>query len=167
MTGGTVAYSGSAVNTLCRVEAIDPQARVRLRALIDEHYPRRSGGIRKLSSESGITEEVIHSWFRATGSEPSLGSLAKLGKAMGMTRTQVIARMDGVDAPQTEEAAPSVTERLDLVYALLRLTAQKVNVDSRLVQEIEAARQDVLTQSHGGRRRGAPRRTASSRPQDG
>lgn len=84
--------------------AIDPEARRRLRELVDERYPRSGGGIRRLAKDSGVKEEVIHSWFRKTGPEPSLGSLAKLGKALHLERSAILALMDGVTPPETKEA---------------------------------------------------------------
>lgn len=118
MTGETVAYSGVPVNTLCHVKgkgrssapdsAVSQNARKRLRALIDKHYPRSSGGIRRLCQDTGLTEEVVHSWFRPKGNEPQLGSLAKLAKGLKLTRAEIVAAMDGVSLPPdtTKEPPP-------------------------------------------------------------
>lgn len=69
----------------------------RLRAYIDARWSRKEGGIRGLSSQIGTTAETMYEWFRDER-EPSLGYLRELADKLGVTRSQIVAAMDG-EAP--------------------------------------------------------------------
>ena len=65
-----------------------------------------------------------------------------------------------------EKAAPHIGERLDDIYALLKLTAVATKVDPQQVQAIEVARRNVLVPRPPRRRHDGSRPKAKPRPQD-
>lgn len=66
----------------------------RLRAFVDARWSRQQGGIRKLASTIGTTAETMYEWFR-NEREPSLAHLRELGAALGVSRSRIVAAMDG------------------------------------------------------------------------
>ena len=66
----------------------------RLRAFIDQRWGRKQGGIRGLARELNTSTETIYEWFRGER-EPNLDHVARLSKALGVGRYEIVAAMDG------------------------------------------------------------------------
>ena len=66
----------------------------RLRAFIEARWTRRDGGLRGLCRKIGVVPETLYGWLRGDN-DPSLGGLAALADALGVSRWQIVAAMDG------------------------------------------------------------------------
>lgn len=66
----------------------------RLRAYVDSHWDRKRGGIRGLAAALNTTAETMYEWFRGER-EPSLAHLRAMADAFGVTRSEIVAAMDG------------------------------------------------------------------------
>lgn len=111
------------VNTLVTVSTRIPEhdakqaAGARLKKALDGYYPRARGGLRKLSDEAKIGPETLYRWFRGD-SEPDLGTLARVAAACGVTRTALVAAMDGEPVPVEQAPAwAAIGGKVDEVLA--------------------------------------------------
>lgn len=75
----------------------DDSAGSRLRSYVDAHWTRKQGGIRALAERMNTTAETVYQWFR-DDREPSLAHLRAMAEAFGVTRSEIVAAMDG-DSP--------------------------------------------------------------------
>jgi len=147
------------VNTLVTVSPRVPEhdakkaAGRRLKAALDGYFPRARGGLRGLAEEASIGPETLYRWFRGD-SEPDLGTLARVAVACGVSRTVLVAAMDGEEVPFDQP--PAWASELMAEVRMLR--------DESLA--VAAARAvDVAVESLGLQPRAEPARgTADQRP---
>ena len=66
----------------------------RLRAYIDARWTRRQGGILALAGLLNVATETMYEWFR-DDRQPNLDHLARLSRALGVKRWEIVAAMDG------------------------------------------------------------------------
>jgi DNA-binding XRE family transcriptional regulator len=93
----------------------------RLERFVKARWTRDQGGIRALAKEIGAVPETLYSWFRGD-TEPSLEALGELGRVLGVSRSAIVAAMDG--------EGPAVPIDEDLVALIdVRLAAA---LDARL-----------------------------------
>lgn len=82
------------VNTLVTGMTNDAQKRGRrLRQFVTDHWSG-SRGISGVADRSGINRDTLYAWFRGEG-EPSLDRLEPLAQALGVTRADIVAAIDG------------------------------------------------------------------------
>lgn len=171
MYGMTVHRTGERVNTLCRVTSEQTPGQ-RLKAYIRAHWTRQMGGDTALAQKAGVRRQTLQDWYSGA-TVPRLTELAEVAGAMSVRRVDLVAAYDGVDAPETQEAAaPSMTRRLLAgVIALERqadispdelASAQELaaaieagmEADARIAAELEASRRksSARTSGRGGGR---------------
>lgn len=115
------------VNTLVTVVARVPEhderreAGRRLKAALDRLYPRSRGGLRRLADDAKIGPETLYRWFRGD-SEPDLGTLRRLAQACGVSRTALVAAMDGeeISTPDPEQEPVWVQAAVDRAVGSVR-----------------------------------------------
>jgi transcriptional regulator with XRE-family HTH domain len=112
LTEHTVHPRLTVVNTL---RTVSTEKGRRLRQFIEARWGRGRGGMRGLCEASGITPETLYAWFRGDN-EPSLGLLAQLAEALGVSRWEIVAAMDGEIAarpgdPRLEAYVRSLVDR--------------------------------------------------------
>lgn len=112
LTAQTVRLPLTVVNTVVTEMAEDrtPEPETpgrRLERYIHAHIKRGTGGIRGFCSRSGLTPEVLYSWFRGE-TEPQLGSITKMANALEVSRVEILAAMDDV----TEEPTETMVRRI-------------------------------------------------------
>ena len=78
----------------------------RLRAFVDDHWTRKDGGIRGLAVRMNTTPETIYEWFR-NEREPSLAHLRAMADTFKVTRSAIVAAMDG-DEPGSRLDEPTM-----------------------------------------------------------
>ena len=69
----------------------------RLERYIKARWGRDRGGMRGLCKLTSFVPETLYTWFRGDN-EPSLESLAEIAAVLGVTRSAILAAMDG-EAP--------------------------------------------------------------------
>jgi transcriptional regulator with XRE-family HTH domain len=92
----------------------------RLRAYIDDRWPRNKRGILGLAKVLNTSTETMYEWFR-DDREPSLDHLTRLAEALneGATRSEILAVMDGeasavrLDGPTRTAIRAEVEAALD------------------------------------------------------
>jgi transcriptional regulator with XRE-family HTH domain len=98
LTERTLRLPWPAVNTF--VSVMDGQmtesAGQRLRAYIDARWTRKQRGIVGLAKRMNVDTDTIYSWFRDER-PPNLDHLEELAKALGVSRWEIVAAMDGED----------------------------------------------------------------------
>jgi len=70
----------------------------RLEDYIRARWTRRQGGILGLARKVNVSTETIYDWFRPNNHLPNLDHLAKLAKELNVSRSEILAAMDG-EAP--------------------------------------------------------------------
>ena len=88
----------------------------RLRRLVDARWGRERGGIRGISQELGVAPETMYAWFRGE-SEPKLPHLTQMAGLMGLSRSLVVAVMDGERPVLDAEAEAEVHRQVDEALA--------------------------------------------------
>lgn len=108
--------------------------------LVRERWPRSKGGILGLAREIQSTSETIYSWFRGDN-EPNMGHLAGLAKALGVSRAELVAALDGDPYPAPPvDSVEARLRALEAAVALLGLEgAAALQARSALRESAESA----------------------------
>jgi DNA-binding phage protein len=115
--GKTVLTRGHSVNTL-GTEVTERDDADRLRDLIDQRYPRRLGGIKKLAEDAGVRRQTLYELLR--GNETRLGTLGAVAEALGFSRAQLLALIDGEEFLTRDDVALEVVRQTEPLRALMR-----------------------------------------------
>lgn len=99
----------------------------RLERYITARWGRGKGGIRGLCSATNIAPESMYAWFRGE-TEPQLGSLTKIAEALGVSRVEVLAAMDGQLAEPSEEQARRIAREEALTVLQEAIDAGRIRV---------------------------------------
>lgn len=87
-------------------------AGARLEAFIRLRWTRRDGGIKALAAGIGSSTETVYSWFRGDV-EPNMGHLRELARMLNVSRSQIVAALDGEAEPlEVETRLAAVEETL-------------------------------------------------------
>jgi transcriptional regulator with XRE-family HTH domain len=99
---------------------MQPEEGSRLEAFCRQHWTG-SGGIRGLCKRANVTPEAVYGWFRGEN-YPSLGHLTGLAEALGVTRSEIVAAIDGYDpaVAQRAQIAEEVEQAVGPLRQLLR-----------------------------------------------
>jgi transcriptional regulator with XRE-family HTH domain len=127
LTDRTVLRPLTLVNSVVTVSTENPDTPgSRLRDYIDARWTRRQGGKLGLARKLNVSTETMYAWFRDDGHPPNLDHLARLAEALKVSRSEILAAMDG-EAPA-------------------------VRLDHRFREAIEAAVEAALDERLGPRR---------------
>jgi transcriptional regulator with XRE-family HTH domain len=85
---------------------------------VDGGHGRRHGFVVGLAELSKVKRTTISSWFSETRpKEPQLASLAEIANALGVSRVEIVAAMDGVPLMTQEQAERIAAEELAKMVA--------------------------------------------------
>lgn len=160
LTRETVRNTVTVVNTLVTDMPRVPEhtarreAGRRLKATLDELYPRGRGGLRKLADEAKVGPETLYRWFRGD-SEPDLGTLRRVAAACKVSRTDLVAAMDDDRAEppswqQVAERLARVEERLSESVVLELTPEQLMAVGIRAAESADHRRASEETGASTG-----------------
>lgn len=93
----------------------------RLRAYMSARMGDRYGWVTELERRSGVQRATMYGWWKGTQA-PDLDKLAQVAPALGCTRADLVAAMDGYDleAARREVIAREVDAAVAPLRALLR-----------------------------------------------
>ena len=119
----------------------------RLLAFMHARAPRSAGGLDGLAERSGLRRQTPYEWA-AGRSKPNLGTLKPWADALGVTRAEMVAAMDASAAPLVDPdqllILADVKQRVDQIMTDGDVRAFVGEVEGRLVNAIQAGRQDLL-----------------------
>lgn len=132
----------------------------RLKAFIDQRWTRADGGITALAEAAGIRRPTLYAWFRAADA-PELASLRAVASALGVTRAELVAAMDGTPGDALSSATEAALVTLagevgaEVTATLAARLPQLLDATSRDAgaSRTRASRGSVTPQSNGRRSR--------------
>jgi transcriptional regulator with XRE-family HTH domain len=96
-----------------------------------------------LANASGVSRQQLIQWFDGKG-EMRFSALAEAAQRLGVRRVDLVAVYDGVIAPETEEAAPQIEERLDALMTRDEVQALVARVKKDVTGEIRRNRETIV-----------------------
>lgn len=93
----------------------------RLRVFVDARW---KGDIKALAAKAGVSRQTLYGWFRGAW-RPEFDALRDLANALGVTRAEVVAAMDGDLPPQGLDVRARQAIREEVFAVLAEALAER------------------------------------------